>query len=104
MIQNNEEKDTKVFDLGHLYTEKQMESLRNRLAETIGQNERWQQMFEEMVEASSTLSLFIKEVYLTRRIEMDRLQRLYLLAEATERAVVAYRKRKDGLRTGEIQE
>lgn len=97
----SEDKRAKVFDLGRLYTEEEVEKWRERLAQEVGRNEKWQQMFEEILEASNTMALFIKETYLTKRIEVDRLVRLYSVADATEQATVAYRKRKEVVDRGE---
>ena len=70
-------------------------------ATEIGRNEKWQQMFEELLESASLMALFIKETYMTKRIEVARLQQLYMVADATEKMAVSYRRRKEKVDSGE---
>lgn len=82
--------------------EKAVETLTAQLALEVGRNELWQKMFEDLAVSAAAMSSFIKKTYMTKLVDIQEMQGMFLVADSTEQMVMAYRRRKDKVDSGAV--
>ena len=81
---------------------KALEKVRIDLALEVGRNEKWQSMFEELAQAAVTIAGWTKRVYLTKHVNLEELQAVYLLSDRIEHLMLAYQQRRDKVDGGQV--